>query len=82
MIKTRKSPDVRLFYAKCDYTGLKGRWQCESSGPTAHYREEAKDAALRAGWARISNRWYCPDCQRDHLAPKPAAQTVLYEPWH
>ena len=82
MIKVRKSADTRLFFAKCDCTGLKGRWQCENTGPAAEDREEAKRLAFQFGWARISNRWYCQDCQRDHLAPKPAAEMVPFQPWH
>lgn len=81
VIKTRKGQDVRQFFAKCDCTGLKGRWQCENSGPTRDDKDDAKQAAIRAGWARISNRWYCPACQLDHLAPRPAAQMALYDPW-
>lgn len=72
MIKTRKSADARLFFVKCDCTGLKGRWECENVGPAAGDREDARQTALQSGWSRISGRWYCPDCQRDHLAPKPA----------
>lgn len=81
MIKTRKGTGGSVFFAKCDCTGLKGRWQCENTGPAADYRDDAKRVAMQSGWARISNRWYCPDCQRDHLAPRPLAQVVLYEPW-
>jgi rubredoxin len=73
MFKQRKSADAvtRGYFVGCDCTGLKGRWQCENTGPSGGDRREAATVALQAGWSKIHNRWYCPDCQRDHLTPTP-----------
>jgi rubredoxin len=79
MIKTRseKESRSRVYVVKCDCTGLKGRWECENTGPAGDDRQDAARHALAAGWARISNRWYCPECQRDHLTPASASKTPL-----
>lgn len=74
MIKVRKtgaSESSRMYFAKCDCEGLRGRWNCENLGPAAGDRREAGDVARTAGWIVVHLKWYCPQCQRDGLAPRP-----------
>lgn len=84
MIKTRREQShnrPRVYFARCDCTGLTGRWSCENCAREGKDRQAAALQARNSGWVSQGAKWYCPECQRDGLVPSSNAkpQPMIYE---